>query len=369
METVRNLTLDRSISRRLYGLRGAAILLVLWDHYAATPLPLHLGPVAVRLFFVLTGFHITLSFWKAREEEKSPTGHGSVWQTLKAFYLKRFVRIAPLFYGCLLLGALVKLPEARKSLGWDCLFLTNFHTVHEGDWPVATAHFWSLAVQEQFYLLWPFVLLLACRRWFTATVALSVAGSLFFRWYCDVHAVSPLCKWLLLPGCWDSFMGGAVLAHLYARGVERPLHLGLPGWLRPCLRGGAWIALPFAAALWIEATPALAPWAFLCETLEAVSLAAATWYVFTGLGALGNGVLENRHLVEVGKASYALYVFQAFLYFWVWHKVTKHYSAHLTPFVATCTFIALTALGVAFLARIQEWGLFVERRVLRPLFA
>jgi peptidoglycan/LPS O-acetylase OafA/YrhL len=172
---------------------------------------------------------------------------------------------------------------------------------------------------------------------------------------------------VLLPGCWDSFMGGAVLAHLYARGLKKPW--SLPIVVRPWMRQAGWLALllPFVVALWIEGTPALASWTFLCETLEAISLAAATWYVFTGLGEVGNGVLENRHLVQVGKASYALYVFQGFLYFWLWHKVTKHYSAHLTPFVATCTFIAITAFGIVCLARMQHWGDILQRRVVQPL--
>jgi len=339
-----NLTLDALSSKRLYGLRGLAILLVLAAHSDLEPFAYSFGPVAVRLFFVLSGFHITLSFWKAQ----SDAPQNGPLQTLRGFYLKRFMRIAPLYYGGLLAGVVLNLPEARHNFKWDSLFMTNVGIVHAGDWPTSTAHFWSLAVQEQFYLLWPLLMMLSGRKLFGWVIALSVACSLFFRFYCLSQDVSPFWYWLLLPGCWDSFMAGAVLAFIYARHREEETVPARPSFRR------SWLALPFAASVVIFFWPVLAPTKFLCEALEAVSLAALVWHL---LGRVSHPVarfLEGKWLVHLGRNSYPLYVFQAFLHMFLWEKMKQRFGHHFTPLAAWVTFFTVIVVCLVIVGWMQQ---------------
>ncbi len=368
MVTATNLTIDKIGSRRLYGLRGAAILLVLWSHFGFDEFAFPLGPVAVRLFFILSGFHITLSFWKVMQEAASSSGPGSKplkpMALLKAFYLKRFLRIAPLYYGGLLIGALMDFPSARHGLVWDGLFLTNVHILKLGNWPVSTAHFWSLAVQEQFYLLWPVLLLLVGRRFFPALVSVSVALGLFFRFYCQSHAINPLYHWVMLPGCWDSFMAGAVVAYLHAYRTapdpERPrTRIRIFG---ARAQDVVWLTLPFVLALAIYLSPPLSPVQFLCETLEAVSLGALIRRTIVDGGALSNFFLEHRALVHIGRTSYPLYVFQAFLYILVWKRVVDYFGDNFTPLTAGISFVLVTALGILVVSCVQRGAAALHRR-------
>ena len=150
-----------SLNKRIVsldGLRAFSILLVCVGHIAGTVgapdilLPFHnLGNFGVKIFFVISGFLIT--YLLLCEHEK--TGHIN----LKQFYIRRTCRLFPAFYVFILCMALA------HYIGWIELwpgdlihaatYTMNYH--HERSWWLN--HAWSLAVEEQFYLLWPFILL------------------------------------------------------------------------------------------------------------------------------------------------------------------------------------------------------------------
>jgi peptidoglycan/LPS O-acetylase OafA/YrhL len=139
--------------RWLDGLRGVAVLLVLAYHLRLVPG----GFLGVDVFFVLSGFLITtllVEEWRDR---------GSV--SLRRFYLRRFLRLTPalavLLLGCLLYTTCFRPPtEAaayRREMAVAACYVSNWPTVHGV--PMGTlGHTWSLSVEEQFYLLWPLLL-------------------------------------------------------------------------------------------------------------------------------------------------------------------------------------------------------------------
>ncbi len=144
----------------LDGLRAISIALVLLGHLVGTqnfPAWIHppasLANMGVRVFFVISGFLITSLLLK----EWDKTGRIS----LKQFYLRRIFRIFPAFY--VYIGVVLVLVWAGwvAVLDGDLLhaftYTMNYH--HPHGWPLA--HLWSLAVEEQFYLMWPAVFLLA----------------------------------------------------------------------------------------------------------------------------------------------------------------------------------------------------------------
>ncbi|MBL0159485.1 MAG: acyltransferase [Bryobacterales bacterium] len=144
----------------LDGLRAISIVLVLLGHLVGTQNfpnwihpPASLASLGVRVFFVISGFLITSLLLK--EWEKT----GSI--SLRQFYLRRAFRIFPAFY--LYIGVVAVLVGAGWFAVLDGDFLhaltytMNYH--HPHGWPLA--HLWSLAVEEQFYLIWPALFLLA----------------------------------------------------------------------------------------------------------------------------------------------------------------------------------------------------------------
>ncbi len=170
---------DAPQGRRLLpldGVRGLAILLILVHHFVPPLFPTLLGRWAGRfiasswfgvdLFFVLSGFLITGILFDAKGRP----------HFFRNFYARRTFRVFPLYYGvliltCLLLPALLQLPLHWASQTWLWLYGTNLYPLWHGsfyEFPSALglqyAHFWSLAVEEHFYLVWPLVVFLFGRR-------------------------------------------------------------------------------------------------------------------------------------------------------------------------------------------------------------
>ncbi|MGL4555431.1 MAG: acyltransferase family protein, partial [Gemmataceae bacterium] len=111
------------------------------------------GWMGVPLFFALSGFLITRLLLLHES--------GSVGRDLGVFYARRTLRIFPLYYATL--AALLALGMLPRP-GWYFAYLMNVDLFVTNVWPGRTVHFWSLCVEEQFYLLYPAVLLLWPRR-------------------------------------------------------------------------------------------------------------------------------------------------------------------------------------------------------------
>src|SRR5579863_6011760 len=147
---------------QLDGLRGIAILMVFAAHALHIPM-LWMG---VDLFFVLSGYLITGILLHLREQRELEGYWGP-------FYLRRARRILPPYIGFLIFAAVVFAPTWRHIWYWYAFFAANF-PLALGKVPVqAMAPLWSLAVEEQFYLIWPLIVL-RCENDRLRRIALSV---------------------------------------------------------------------------------------------------------------------------------------------------------------------------------------------------
>ncbi|MFT5306585.1 MAG: peptidoglycan/LPS O-acetylase OafA/YrhL, partial [Chitinophagales bacterium] len=141
------------------------------------------GNIGVNFFFVLSGFLITFLLI----EEKKLNGQIN----LKKFWIRRMLRIWPLFYFCVLFGFYIfpilktmfgQVPNETANIGYYLLFLNNFDFINNGI-PDSSmlGLLWSVAIEEQFYLVWPIILfLLPIKRYWMAFVAI-IGVSLVFR--------------------------------------------------------------------------------------------------------------------------------------------------------------------------------------------
>ena len=289
----------------LDGLRGLSISLVLLAHLSgtrdlATGVRLYdldsLGNLGVRIFFVISGFLITLLLL----QERSVTGHIS----LPRFYLRRGLRIFPaaylymgILFSCAALGFVVLAPGDRLHA---LTYTVNYH--HLRSWEVS--HLWSLSVEEQFYLVWPALLLVFGAR-----------GGLWLAFALVVAA--PLVRmgiWIYWPArrieigeafstIGDAIATGCLLAGMRAR-------LGQSERYLRCLRSPWFVVVPLlvAVANAFQHYPAID---FLAgQTIMNVAIALTIDRCVRVDGDWVRRLLESRPLALLGTLSYSLYLWQ-----------------------------------------------------------
>lgn len=292
----------------LDGWRAIAIAGVLIDHGTSVLAGrgawysyLRTGPNGVSLFFAISGFLICSRLL----EEEQLAGHIS----LGGFYVRRACRILPAafaYLGVILLLALFKLIVVTPLEWWSCvLFFRNYlppDWIRHG-WGGYTIHYWSLGVEEHFYLLWPALLAFSGRvraRYIAAGLVVSVA---LWRWW-DFHhqLVNRYLPGLLFPSRTDVRLDALLLGCLAALVLAEPRWRS---WLERHFTVGIWWACVLAYVL-SQVIPRRHGYGVHESALLAVLVAGT---VLHPAGLVGR-VLENPLMKWVGRLSYGLYLWQ-----------------------------------------------------------
>jgi len=312
------------------GLRGIAILLVVAYHTAVPGIAA--GYIGVDVFFVLSGYLIT---WLLLREHEA-TGRIA----FARFYARRARRLLPAVFVMLAITIATAFivyspPEqriiARSALATaayvsNLLFAgnaTNYFSAQLADDPLL--HTWSLAVEEQFYLVWPALMLVALRRkrWTVPVMAAVAAAS--FAWCVSLtRTEQPLAFFLSPPRGWEFCVGALALVI----GGKTPRWLGALG-------AGAIVA---AAVLFDRTTPYPGYAALLPALATACVLRAPPRW------------LCNRALTHVGRISYSLYL---------WHWPVLVVAAAVVPGSAT-TRLACVGLAILLAEASYRW---IERPI------
>ena len=282
------------------GLRGIAILLVLLFHAGLPWTPG--GFIGVDVFFVISGFLITGKLWR---ESQQPGG-----LNIAKFYAWRIRRLLPAALVAValisLVGLLIAAPLDRSELAADgaasALSIANMRFIGSVDYFAPTSspspflHFWSLSVEEQFYLVWPALIVLltwrggSSRRLIAALLIGVVASFALSMWLTDA---SPARAFYLLPTrVWQLGVGG-LLALIGVAGTSR--RVGALAWA-----GLAAVAVAGVALTAEMPYPGLAA---LLPTAGAVAL------LYGGAAPSGPArLLAAAPLRFLGKISYSLYL-------------------------------------------------------------
>ena len=158
----------------------------------------------VDVFFVLSGFLITSILLHADK------GIHPKIIVLRNFVARRTLRIFPVYYLTLLILWIIHYPDIREHLLWFLTYTSNILCFKTHTWN-AFSHTWSLSVEEQFYLLWPWFILFVNKKYFNYLFAffiLSAPVSAFISMKI-FHGLAPI----LLPDCFDSFGIGGLYAY------------------------------------------------------------------------------------------------------------------------------------------------------------
>jgi len=264
----------------LDGWRGIAILLVIFDHLQlSTPVSRHpfqaTGTYGVALFFVLSGFLITSKLI----DERQSTGKIS----LRNFYIRRFFRLMPAAWVFLLsISVLGRIPGKYLHLLGCLLFVENYVTQHHGSW--VFGHFWSLSIEEQFYLFWPAMFIFMGKKRagiFAAVISISIA---LYRF----NVLSGL-SWSQTAG--TEFHADALL-------------IGCLSAMLPRIHLRAWYFWPLIAAFFAYLRHPVTVAPFGCVVVIALLLLTTTTFPESV------AFLEWRLLKWVGTLSYSLYLWQ-----------------------------------------------------------
>jgi peptidoglycan/LPS O-acetylase OafA/YrhL len=322
----------------LDGLRAIAVLGVLIQHCMVGDLSvLRPGPAGVRLFFVLSGFLITGILIRAREQaEAAGWSRSGVW---RAFVERRALRIFPLAYLGMGVAWLAGAP-ALVDRGWSyVLYVANIDLAVRGfDAHFGFAHFWSLAIEEQFYLVWPLLILFTPRRWWRAIVVLLLVAAPVMRvltWHSSGAWAAYVLPWCRM----DALAFGALLSMWRARIFQ----LGQ-------------ITAALAIALLIVGTY-VSDEAVLVTMLESFFVVVSGVVVVSVARGYGAALLRTRPLVYLGSISYGIYLWGGLMPFLV-HAAQRAAGVSVLPpdALGLRHFAVITMLSVGLSA--MSWHLF-----------
>jgi peptidoglycan/LPS O-acetylase OafA/YrhL len=268
------------------------------------------GWSGVDLFFVLSGFLITDILLDAKGKP----------HYFRNFYVRRVLRIFPVYYAALFLyfvifpilphlGFAAYVEGSRGDQVWFWTYLTNFRLSWLGHWypNVVPNVYWSLSVEEHFYLLWPAVVWLTDRRRLVWVCVALLAGALGLRILLYATGAGPIPNYVLTPCRLDSIAAGGLIAVLVReRGID-PL---LP-WARAGLVAGLALVAGIAVreGAFRESTPLMSTVGYsvlwtLFGSLLVLSLASAP-------GRPLHRIFTARPMAAFGKYSYAIYLLHA----------------------------------------------------------
>jgi peptidoglycan/LPS O-acetylase OafA/YrhL len=350
----------------LDGIRGLAIIWVVLHNatdmtllpasgvWRAVPLLTHSGWIGVQLFFALSGFLITGGLLDSNASQ----------HYFRDFYARRALRILPLYYAvlALLLIVLPRLPGLSGAIdtgGQSSLWLFTNNWTHAS--PYGFVHFWSLAVEEQFYLLWPLVIWKLSPRTALLTCVCLAVGALLLR----VVLVARGADWFSI------YTSTACRMDALALGAAGACILRLPA-LCEQFRAQAPRALRLGAGIFLVAIPLTHLYdrrLWSGETWGYSVLALVSALLVTTLAVAGrsvprlNAMLASAPLRSMGKYSYAMYVFHGLLHKLVGEPwLLARYGAAVP--VAPVLVYAVVLLIVSYLLGYCSYQLF-ERHFLR----
>jgi peptidoglycan/LPS O-acetylase OafA/YrhL len=370
------------------GLRAIAMSMVIAQHCWIMPF----GWIGVWIFFVISGYVISLTLFAEKDIAALP---GTLY---RLFVIRRFFRIVPIYVLYIAVNAALIVAIGRSSALLDLPFLLSFTynwqmiydlvPVSHG-WS-AFGHLWTLSIEEQFYLFYPFLVLWLSRRHFLATILVLIAAGPFIRWGISVlsAAASDDAGWIAFSIyassiCqFDAFLVGAALAY-FRRTIEATPRIARWIWTVTAVFSATYVA-GYVTVNAVE-LGAIGPdilrrvysgvlygqgrevFGYTSVTLIAASIMSAI-IVRHPLSR----VLRWKPLVEIGRISYGGYLYHALVLLLIGYFFLTVSSRDLPIWNRLLLFAAAWSVTVAlaflsfrfFEKRFLAWSDAISRRIL-----
>jgi peptidoglycan/LPS O-acetylase OafA/YrhL len=289
-------------------LRAFAVLLVVFGHWW---MPMDITPeneravhwittivpdagFGVDLFFVLSGFLITSILIDATRNN-----HEQKLTVIKNFAIRRALRIFPVYYALIIVLIILRFPFENGTLWWYLTYTSNILVYKTQVWN-NFSHTWSLSVEEQFYLVWPWLIVFTREKYLKHVLFLSIAVGIFVTAYTmKIHFSGP--GFTLMPSCMQAFgIGG-----LYAYGRKTKIE--------PYVKHILNVLFIIASSVfiyWRLQEDRGATMSYLYLTINSVI---AVWLIHRVIEnrsvRIQKYVLENYFFNKIGKVSYGIYLF------------------------------------------------------------
>lgn len=288
---------------QLNGLRFVFIFLVLLHHWGPQKIfeQYRTGWLGVDLFFVLSGFLIGEILLLEKAKTRSRLG------SIKNFVMRRVLRIFPLYYLVILLFSL--LVTSGGILVWNLTYTNNIlQAIDLEKVPEEFWHLWSLCVEEQFYLFFPFFVFFVGKKWIPVFLGIGIVGSVVGRFLATaVYHNTP--AYALMPLCLDSLFMGVLLAYFKTFHVQRLQSF----FQKKRLIAGGILLATLCLFLLCYKQNELFIYSFFRLSGSVLGFFVIGFSVMVCYRGTIKLFLENRFIAYLGKISYGLYLVHPFV--------------------------------------------------------
>lgn len=349
--------------KQLDGIRFLAIFLVLVDHWFAEKIFVPLGILGVTMFFVLSGFLITRILILAKVKDgETKRNH---WFSIKQFMIRRSIRIFPIYFLSIFVLYILDVPPVRDTIIWCLTYSTNIYIALNETWLGTIDHLWSLAVEEQYYLLFPYLILFLPSKNHKAVLYLMILSSVLLRIYLYMNGNDWMVQYVLMPTCLDCFGLGGLLAYWHTNEKEGFFDkLINPKWI---ISSATFLILFMIVIRWIQ-VEYNSTHHFGNLVVERFVYSLFCFFLIAGAVSGYKGILkvilENKFVIYLGKISYGLYLYHNFV-FNFYHtksdspvlKVLSKIQNYFTSITSSIFFEATYYFIITFILATASWYL------------
>lgn len=289
--------------KQLDSLRALAVMMVIIFHWGAISQKyiLPLGSWGVELFFVLSGFLITKILLESRLSAQVRSENKL--HVLKNFVVRRSLRIFPIYYLALLIILIfdrTNISGLRNNLSWFAGYASNFFFFKTQQWSYPMAHFWTLAVEEQFYLFWPWFILFLPWKYLKSFFIISIVVAILSRLIFSGYSSGNVTVEVLTPACIDCFSIGALFS-IYM--VDKKYNINQVIAVINKLGISCFLIVIILLITRVNT------FSFLHRTFDSVFFLCLIANAVKGFKGLAGLIASNSIIIYIGKISYGLYIY------------------------------------------------------------
>jgi peptidoglycan/LPS O-acetylase OafA/YrhL len=341
----------RNYYPQLDGLRAIAIITVMMGHFFPYPWINNLvgwGDSGVVIFFCLSGFLITGILLDLRASGESR------WKCLVTFYARRALRIFPIYYLVIAIAVVAGNSHAIRNLPQLLTYTANYVP----GLPSASklgpfSHVWSLSVEEQFYLLWPILIIFLPRRLLSTAVFVVVISSTIFKFYGGMTGANYSLIFKTVFSCMDSLAAGSMIALVRPTIPQIMERYGS----RLLIASAVLVCVSTTIRIWMGVDPFYREHelvgVFYFQTIAILSCIVIIASV-SGRRWLLAPFLDWWPLVRIGRISYGLYVYHFFM---------PTIAPMFVPLAIYNRYPVSTCVALSFAAAIISW-IVIEKPIL-----